>query len=108
MLRAVITIFILTLIFTLSPVYKTFAKPSYLLCKNQKIVRTIRVVDIKEQERCVTMYTKAGIDRIVGMGNNIWTCNNVLNNIRGNLEKAFWKCKDISDANIEQHYKISK
>ena len=71
---------------------------SYVLCKNKATVRTIRVE--KEKGLCVTTYTKEGVDQIVGQGQAENTCFGILNNIKGNLEKADWKCKDISQARI--------
>lgn len=71
---------------------------SYVLCKNKATVRTIRVE--KDKGLCKTTYTKEGVDQIVGQGQAENTCFGILNNIKGNLEKADWKCKDISQARI--------
>lgn len=71
---------------------------SYLICKSQKNVRTIRVV--KENEECRTLYTKGGVDRIVGNGKNAQACYGVAKNIRNNLESGNWKCKDISESRV--------
>lgn len=69
----------------------------YVLCKNSKIVRSIRIFENDEGEnKCVTLYTKAGVDRVVGKGRNFSSCRSVLNNIRGNLESATWTCRDIT------------
>ena len=72
---------------------------TYLMCKNKSVVRTVRV-SVKGNGGCMTTYTKDGIDKIV---NESWAadrCGKVLNNIRENLEKASWKCKDISDSRV--------
>lgn len=46
----------------------------YVMCKNQKIVRTLRIIEEPENKGCQTMYTKAGIDRVVGVANSINGC----------------------------------
>jgi len=70
-----------------------------VLCKNQKIVRTIRV-EVKDDKSCETKYTKAGVDRTIGTGNYETSCDRFLNNVKGNLQTAGWKCKDVSSAKI--------
>jgi hypothetical protein len=75
------------------------ANTTYLMCKNKADVRTVRVSK-KNNGGCLTTYTKQGVDKIV---NESWApdrCEKVLNNIRTNLEKASWKCKDISDSRV--------
>lgn len=71
---------------------------SYVLCKNKKVVRTIRIQEI--QDGCVTTYTKAGVDKVVGQGQHLTSCQSFLDNIKGNLEEAAWKCRDISSAQL--------
>ena len=79
------------------------------VCKNHKIVRTIRVIKVNDEtkeNKCVTMYSKGGTDKIVGGGKSFVTCTSVAANIRINLEKAAWQCKDMVPAGIESHYKF--
>jgi hypothetical protein len=71
---------------------------NYTMCRSQKNVRTIRVV--KKPDVCETVYTKNGVDKVVSSGRNPNSCVNVFNNIKGNLETAGWKCKDISSASV--------
>lgn len=66
----------------------------YVICKNQKIVRTIRVECSKGE--CDTIYTKDGTDRVEGHNNNVMGGQKILGNIQGNLEKASWKCNDVT------------
>ncbi len=85
------------------------AAANVIVCKNQKIVRTIRVIKVDDEakeNKCVTMYSKGGIDKIVGGGRSLVTCTSVAANIRINLEKAAWQCKDMVPAGIESHYKF--
>jgi hypothetical protein len=71
---------------------------NYVMCRDKKIVRTIRVT--KQGDECTTVYTKSGIDKVVSSGKNKHSCVGVLENIKGNLEKADWKCKDITSASV--------
>lgn len=72
----------------------------YVLCKNKKIVRTIRIE--KEGDECKTIYTKAGIDKDVGGGKFAGSCDKIVENIKGNLEKAGWTCKPVAAAGITE------
>lgn len=69
-----------------------------VMCKSQKIVRTIRVAP--GGEGCQTIYTKSGVDKVVGGGKNQYSCLEVMKNIRTNLEGAAWKCRDISSSAV--------
>lgn len=71
---------------------------SYWICKNQKQVRTIRV-HVKDGV-CSTYYSKNGEEKVVGSGRNVGSCENFLANIKGNLEKSNWTCRDISSTRI--------
>ena len=72
---------------------------TYMMCKNKKVVRTVRV-EKKNNGGCKTTYTKEGVDQNVGESWVASRCLKVLKNIRINLEKANWKCKDISEARV--------
>lgn len=72
---------------------------AYWLCKNQKEVRTIRV-HISNQGICSTLYSKQGTEKVVGSGKNHDSCMSFMNNIRTNLEKSNWSCRDISTTRI--------
>lgn len=67
---------------------------SYVICRNQKMVRTIRV-DLSNGGACKTIYTKEGKDEIVGKSGTPDLCYEVVNKVRANLEKSVWKCKDV-------------
>jgi len=70
----------------------------FIMCRSQKIVRTIRIE--KVSDGCETVYTKAGVDRVVGSGRHQESCESVLNNIRRNLEDAHWNCREVDSAAI--------
>jgi hypothetical protein len=73
-------------------------KASYLICKNNSVVRTIRVE--KKGHGCKTTYTKDGVDNVVGRSGSETLCYEVFDRIRDNLEKASWKCKDITESRV--------
>lgn len=73
---------------------KDHSASQFFLCKNQKNVRTIRVEkSTSADSQCIAFYTKAGVDREVGRAQSIMSCLKIIDNIKGNLEKANWKCK---------------
>lgn len=73
--------------------------PVYLICKNKKLVRTLRVSK-KSNGGCSATYTKEGVDQVVGNSWALDRCSRIIVNIKDNLEKADWKCKDISEARV--------
>ena len=94
------------LLFVIGPVsLAAESQASIIMCKNKKIVRTLRVMKVDNDNKCIAMYSKGGTDKIVGAGKSISTCNGVLENIKGNLEKAAWKCKETT-ADIVQSYDV--
>ncbi|MGE4133871.1 MAG: hypothetical protein AB7F86_19700 [Bdellovibrionales bacterium] len=72
---------------------------SYWLCKNRKDVRTIRVA-VDADGMCTTLYSKLGSEKSIGSGRNLGSCINFLENVRTNLEKSNWACRDITPARI--------
>tara|TARA_B100001248_G_C27397744_1_gene466949 strand:+ start:841 stop:1128 length:288 start_codon:yes stop_codon:yes gene_type:complete len=70
---------------------------SYVICKNGSIVRTIQVDWVESEKACITTYTKAGVGREVGRASNKPYCQKWIDNIRGNLTAAGWKCRDVSE-----------
>ncbi|HMN66909.1 MAG TPA: hypothetical protein PKC28_00060 [Bdellovibrionales bacterium] len=72
---------------------------AYWLCKNSREVRTIRVA-VSAAGICSTYYAKQGSEKAVGSGKNQESCIGYLNNIKGNLEKSNWSCRDVSATRI--------
>ena len=91
------------LIFSVVPVFAEqvveVQNKAYWLCKNRKEVRTIRV-QINKEGICSTYYSKLGSEKSVGSGQNQESCMGFLNNIKTNLEKSSWTCRDISSTRI--------
>jgi hypothetical protein len=73
---------------------------SYVICKNNGQVRTIRV-EVDAQNICHTIYSKQGFEKQVGSGKNKGSCDQWLANVRANLEKSGWKCRDVESATVE-------
>ena len=74
------------------------AGASYLLCKSGSTVRTIRV----EQKGivCRSIYTKEGVDQILGKSSKPGACAEVISKVRHTLENAKWTCRDISETRV--------
>lgn len=72
---------------------------AYFLCKNGKQARTIRV-HIDSTGQCSTYYSKDGTEKSIGTGKNTNSCVNILENVKTNLEKSSWACRDISATRI--------
>lgn len=77
--------------------------PSQLvLCKNKNVVRTVRLEKTQEanQPKCIVTYTKEGVDQVVGSSSSSERCEEILENIQGNLAKASWTCKRVSQSMV--------
>lgn len=75
----------------------------YVMCRNGKTIRTIRVETIaKDPGQCVTTYTKDGHDQVVGGGRNPASCDGVLDRVQKTLEEHSWKCRDMDNAIIHR------
>ncbi len=68
----------------------------YLICRLDRMIRTIRVNQKENHTRCHTLYTKLGVDRTVGTGIHVHSCQQFAQNIKKNLEDNSWKCRDIT------------
>ena len=79
-----------------------FATPTMaltIICKNDKQVRTLRT-DKATDGGCRAVYTKQGVDQVVGSSVRKNGCETILENIRKNLEGNVWKCKDVKEAAV--------
>ena len=73
-------------------------KPTYVMCKNKAVVRTIRIESKKNH--CQTTYSKDGVETVVGRSGTAELCHEVFRKIKDNLEKADWKCRDITQSRV--------
>jgi len=67
----------------------------FLICRNEKTVRTLRVE--KTQQRCNSVYTKNGQDQTIGSALKTYVCIEVVNKVKETLENAGWKCKQVKE-----------
>lgn len=65
------------------------------LCKNDKSVRTLRT-EKADDGSCKAIYTKQGVDQVVGSSTHEDSCVTVIDGIRKTLEESVWKCKDVA------------
>lgn len=93
-------IFLTSLLF--NAVFATDNGELDLLCKNGKIVRNISVKVNSEKNGCITTYTKAGIEKKIGWGQNTKSCLDVAEKLEETLSKNSWKCRDISSVMITE------
>lgn len=75
---------------------------AFVLCKNQKNVRTIKILpsDAKAESAagCAVSYAKAGTDEIVGSNKSLDACRSILKSIQYNLETSKWSCRNVQTA----------
>ena len=76
------------------------SKNSLFLCKLQKTVRTLRI-EVGEDKNCRTIYTKQGVDDLIGSGQFHQSCVNIAENVRKNLEGVGWKCREVQSRSTE-------
>ena len=69
-----------------------------LICKNKKIVRTVRIT--REKGLCRTNYTKDGKTTVIGSGMNPASCLKVLEGVQKNLEASHWSCRDVKESSV--------
>ena len=67
---------------------------AYWMCKHHAEVRTIRVT--AQNGSCSTLYSKAGTEKSVGSGQFNESCLKFMENIKSNLAKSGWVCRDIT------------
>ena len=70
-----------------------------IVCKNEKTVRTLRT-DKSSEGGCRAIYTKFGVDQIVGASLKPSGCEIILDGIRKTLESNVWKCKESKAATV--------
>ncbi len=72
----------------------------FYLCKDtSQSVRTLRM-EKQKSGACVTSYSKQGVDKPQIKSWKDSDCIEVMQNIRNNLEKGNWKCKEVSGLRI--------
>jgi hypothetical protein len=97
-IKFVISLILSIASFAVGPTATAEDQPNFVLCRNQKTVRTVRID--KVGDLYVTKYTQHGVDKEVGRGRNRGSSLKIMENIKINLEKSNWKCKELSNVSF--------
>lgn len=80
----------------------SLGSPSFaatIICRSNKSVRTLRS-DKANGQGCRAVYTKEGVDQVVGSSMRETGCITILATIRKTLEAHAWKCKDTKSGAV--------
>jgi hypothetical protein len=77
----------------------------FYICKNQKVVRTLRMD--KKSANCQAIYTKDGVDKVIGSAQKTFSCVEVLDGVKKTLTDAGWKCKEVKGEQISTKIDLS-
>lgn len=80
-----------------SPVTHAEMGEALVLCKHNKTVRTLRV-ETSGDQKCRAIYTKQGVDEVIGSSQSMVGCSEFVSNVRKNLEDAKWNCREVKEA----------
>lgn len=80
----------------------------FVICKQSKLVRTIRALGAEKDDGCRAFYSKDGAEKQVGQGRFTETCNKIIQNVRTNLEAANWRCKDVRHSSTDSEPSTNK
>jgi hypothetical protein len=78
--------------------FGSFSMANTIICKNEKSVRTLRTDNTSKG--CQAIYTKQGIDQVVGSSTQDNACDSIIEGIRKTLEGSVWKCRGVKEAVI--------
>lgn len=82
---------------------------AFVLCKNKKDVRTIRVLKGSQKaENCMTTYSKGQVEEVVGQNRSLSGCRSILKSIQSNLENAQWSCRSVEMARVMVSSEITR
>lgn len=73
---------------------------SMIICKLNKGVRTLHVVH--KEGQCNMVYSKGIKTEVLGTGQFTASCIKVMNNVRSNLEKSGWSCREVKESRMSQ------
>lgn len=71
---------------------------AFVICKLHSHVRTIAVH--KKGDSYETVYSKFGKAQVIGSGRSIESNKGFLGNVRTNLEKSGWNCREVKEASV--------
>ncbi|MGZ3774705.1 MAG: hypothetical protein ACXVCY_10335 [Pseudobdellovibrionaceae bacterium] len=90
--------FLITVLFFSPEVFAELGD-SFILCKNNKSVRTLRV-EMNNEGKCQAVYTKQGVDEIIGVAQDKNACFEIISNVRKKIEEKKWVCREVKDARV--------
>ena len=108
MIRAALCAFVLVGISIVANAAEDQKASAFVLCKNQKNVRTIRVMPDQKQDNCTITYSREGVDEVVGSNRSISSCKSILKNIQENLESSKWSCRSVQSAQVTTSSEVSR
>lgn len=77
------------------------SKPEvFVICKLRSHVRTI-AVHKRASGGYETVYSKFGQPKVIGSGLMLDSNKGFLNNVKTNLEKSNWSCREVGEASVE-------
>lgn len=84
---------------------RSIATENFVVCKAKGVVRTVHIRSTADG--CKTYYSKNGLEAQIGAAKNFKSCIGFLENIKSNLIKADWNCKDHAESTIMHEEKVS-
>ncbi len=82
---------------------------AFVLCKNRKDVRTIRIIaDGEKQDSCTITYSKGQNEQVVGNNRSVNSCRSILKGIQHNLETSHWSCRSVQSAMVTTGSELSR
>lgn len=79
-------------LFVVAPPIANAEDHALVLCRKEKAVRTLRVEKLGP-EKCRALYSKSGIEQVIGANTRIDQCMTYVDGVKGTLESADWNCK---------------
>lgn len=72
---------------------------AFVLCKHEKSVRTLRI-EGQAENSCKAIYTKQGVDQVIGASQNGGSCEEYINGVKKTLETAHWNCREVKESRV--------
>ncbi|MCX7979114.1 MAG: hypothetical protein N2578_08930 [Bdellovibrionaceae bacterium] len=76
----------------------SFSYHSFVICKKDKEVRTIRIEKRRDTGKYLTIYTKSAQDQEIGSGYNPASSLEVMESVQNTLVAAGWSCRKAAEA----------
>jgi hypothetical protein len=74
---------------------------AFVLCKNRKDVRTIRIIsEGDKQDNCTITYSKGRVEQVMGNNRSVSSCKSIMRGIQHNLEASHWSCRTVQSAMV--------